>query len=186
MFKSVLRTREFETLTDKGVIEYGLNFVKGNKLPYFSVTARGKQKNGRGRGSDFGGCCHELVAKVAPDLRPLIALHLAGSDGTPMHAESNGWYWLAGHLGGLQQEFHGCNGSLPKSPEEALQIFAGHARIELNAARGLAVAVQSIVEAQGIKAARAFFGEWIEAQRPRWRAEADKAITDFNLSAALG
>lgn len=186
MFKSVLHTREFETLIDKGVIEYGLRFIKGNKRPYFSVTVTGKLKNERGRGSDFGGCCHDLVAKVAPDLQPLIALHLADSEGTPTHAEANGWYWLAGHLVGLQQEFHGCNGSFPKSPDEALQIFADHVRVELNAARGLAVAVQSIVEAQGVKTARAFFGEWIEAQRPRWRAEAEQAIAQFNLSAAFG
>lgn len=186
MFKSVIHQREFETLIDKGVIEYGLHFISGNKLPSFSVTVSGKQKNEGGRGSDFGGCCHDLVAKVAPDLQPLIALHLADSDGTPMHAEANGWYWLAGHLGGLQQQFHGCNGSFPKSPDEALQIFADLVRVELNEARGLAVAVQTIVEAQGVKKARAFFAEWIKAQQPRWRAEADQAITQFNLSAALG
>lgn len=186
MFKSVIHQREFEDLVSHGTIEYGLRFIKGNQLPHFSVTVSGKQKSARGRGSDFGGCCHDLVAKVAPDTQPLIALHMADSDGTPMHAEANGWYWLAGHLGGLQQEFHGCNGDFPKSPDEALQIFADLVRIDLNEARGLAVAVQTIVEAQGAKKAREFFAEWIKAQQPRWRAEADKAIADFDLSAALG
>lgn len=182
MFKSVLLNREFETTVERGTITYGLQYLKGNNLPCFTVTANGWAKVAMGRGAGFGGCCHDLVAQVAPDLKPLIALHLASSEGTPMYAAENGWYFLAGHLGGLGQQFHACNGSFSKSPEEALEIFAKLVRVDINEARGLAVAVQTIVEAQGAKKAREFFVEWVKAQHPRWRAEADKAITEFGLS----
>lgn len=184
MFKSVIHKRPFETLIDSGTIEYGLEFIKGNERPYFTVTASGRPKDGRG--GEFGGRCHDLILGVAPDLAPLVALHGASSEGAPMHAEANGWYFLAGHLGGLDQAHHACNGSHPKTPDEALEIFAKHVRVDLNEARGLAVAVQTIVTAQGPKKARAFFAEWIKAQQPRWRAEADKAIADFDLLAAVG
>lgn len=179
--KSILHTRAFETAKEHGTIEFGLRYIRGNPLPYFTVTAAGREKDRRGAGYDFGGCCHELILAAAPDLKPLVDLHGGYVDGTPSHAEANGWYWLAGHLGGLGQEFHACNGSFPKTADEALEIFAGHARVDLNEARGLAVAVQTIVEAQGVKAARLFFAEWIKAQAPRWKAEADEAIERFNL-----
>lgn len=179
--KSVLHTRAFETAKHNGTIEFGLRYIPGNPLPYFTVTATGRENGRRGAGADFGGCCHDLILEAAPDLKPLVDLHGSFVDGTPTHAEANGWYWLAGHLGGLGQEFHACNGSFPKTADEALEIFARHARVELNEARGLAVAVQTIVEAQGVKTARLFFAEWIKAQAPRWKAEADKAIEQFNL-----
>lgn len=78
-------------------------------------------------------------------------------------------------------KYHACNGSDRLTQDYALEIFARHARVELNEARGLAVAVQTIVEAQDVSTARLFFSEWIKAQAPRWKAEADKAIEQFNL-----
>lgn len=188
MFKSVIHHRPFDTETDIGEIQYGLRFIPGNALPYFAVTISGKMKGQRH--SEYGGCNHELVAEVAPDpapevapdLAPLIALHGSTSDGVPMHAEANGWYWMAGHLGGLGQTHHACNGSFPKTADQALEIFARHARVSLNEARGLAVALLDTLDREGPHATRQAFSIWIAHQRPRWKAEAEKAITDFNLS----
>lgn len=41
-----------------------------------------------------GGCCHEEIAVVFPELRPFIALHLSDAKGAPMYAQGNGFYHL--------------------------------------------------------------------------------------------
>lgn len=41
-----------------------------------------------------GGCCHEEIAVVFPELRPFIALHLCDAKGAPMYAQANGFYHL--------------------------------------------------------------------------------------------
>jgi hypothetical protein len=180
--KSVLHTRPFETATQRGTIEYGLRYLKGNTLPYFSVTVDGREKSARGRGSDFGGCCHELVAKVAPDLKPLIALHLSDVTGQPGHAESNGWYWLAGACGGLGEKYHGGSGDFGKSTGECEQILADHLRITANEARGLVVAALALAETEGAKSARQMFTKYAANQLGRWAAEANDAIEKFGLA----
>jgi hypothetical protein len=180
--KSVLHTREFETATKRGTIEYGLRYLKGNKAPYFSVTVDGREKSARGRGSDFGGCCHDLVAKVTPDLKPLIALHLSNTEGQPTHAEANGWYWLAGACGGLGEEYHGGSGKFGKSTGECEQILADHLRITANEARGLVVAALTLAETEGVKSAREMFAKNVDGMANRWKKEADEAIEKFGLT----
>lgn len=69
--KSVLHARAFETAKHNGTIEFGLRYIPGNPLPYFTVTATGRENGRRGAGSDFGGCCHELILEAAPDLSRL-------------------------------------------------------------------------------------------------------------------
>jgi len=60
----------------------------GNAEDYFSVTCVGP---------GFAGCCHEEIAKLAPELAPLIALHLCRyPSGQPLHARANGWYLYSG------------------------------------------------------------------------------------------
>lgn len=72
---------------------YGMHYIVGNRMPYFSLTAdtyraeRGTWKN------DGGGCCHEDIAKAFPELAELIQFHLWDSDGLPMHYVANGLYW---------------------------------------------------------------------------------------------
>lgn len=61
----------------------------------FAITADIYEKNKY----DFwkwcaGGCCHEGIAIVFPELRPFIALHLSDAKGAPMYAQGNGFYHL--------------------------------------------------------------------------------------------
>lgn len=179
--KSVLHTRAFETAKHNGTIEFGLRYIKGNPLPYFTVTATGRENGRRGAGSDFGGCCHELILEAAPDLKPLIDLHGSYVDGTPTHAEANGWYWLAGACGGLGEKYHGGSGDFGKSTGECEQVLADHLRITANEARGLVVAALTLAETSGVKAAREMFSKNVAGMADRWKAEADKAIEQFNL-----
>jgi hypothetical protein len=89
-------------------VEAGLHHLRGNPLPYFSVTAEiyypGHQNN------PFAcGCMDEDVLRLWPKLAPVVALHLCDSTGLPMHAEANGWYQLAGYYEGAGERYHAGN-----------------------------------------------------------------------------
>lgn len=75
----------------------GLCKLKGNALPYFSLThdTRRKCKNGRWV-EDSCGAGHETILKYFPRFADLAALHLSDVNGVPMHADANGWYFMAG------------------------------------------------------------------------------------------
>lgn len=73
--------------------------------PGFAITLSGWERHGtwdgrackrNGRDIDFGGADHDTILRVAPELAPLVTAHLADQDGTPMHAEANGWYLYSG------------------------------------------------------------------------------------------
>lgn len=158
-------------------IKFGLHHIKGNKAPYFSVTVDG-YTNGR---EDFGGCCHELVMIHAPDLADMVELHLSDIDGTPMHAVGNGWYWIAGMLGGAGEAYHGGSGGNAKTATECGDALADHLRITQREAWELAAMANSIGRADGWKAAKESFTAAVEAMKPRWKREAEAAIRKYGL-----
>lgn len=185
--RSILKSRPFETADSWGRIEYGLHYIPGNRLPYFTVTVReGRYKDALGRKNprardSFGGCMHDTVARVAPDLRPLIALHLSDVHGAPVHWEANGWYWLAGACGGLGERYHGGNSTPERSTDDCLRIFAEHARITVDDARAIRAWIVDESEANTPKGARVAFGRWAAQQLPRFKAQALEAIRTFGL-----
>lgn len=171
-------------------VEAYLHFIQGNHAPYFSVTGEIHVLDGRLRDPVVAaGCLHDDILHYFPKLAPVIALHLSDSDGVPMHAESNGWYWLAGYYGGAGERYHGGNGSSGKTPEECLQIFADHVRVPLEDARTLAAEFEthSLTELRLVdqmKIRRWLFAGWCGAQHPRWKAEAEAAIALLDQLAA--
>ena len=185
--RSVMKTREFETDDSFGKIKYGLQYLRGNKLPYFSVTVEGYYKTANGsrrtkRDFDFCGCSHDQVLATTPDLKPLVDLHLSDANGVPMHAEANGWYWLAGALGGLGEMYHGGQGLNGRAPEVCRQVLGKHLRVAAAEVDTLCREYESLAAREGLKAARGVWARFIEDQRPRWRAEADAAIEAFGLN----
>lgn len=62
----------------------------------FAITGFGWYDHYKSRDWDFGGCCHEMIAEVFPELEPLIKWHLVSTD-SPMHYLANALY-LAGDL----------------------------------------------------------------------------------------
>lgn len=54
----------------------------------FAITGFGWYDFYKARDWDFGGCCHEMIAEVFPELEPLIKWHLMDTDG-PMHYVAN-------------------------------------------------------------------------------------------------
>lgn len=166
-------------------VNAGLHMIKGNSAPYFSLTGVIDEVRA-GRWHDYSsGCIHEDILKLWPDLGDLAALHMSNIDGQPMHAEANGWYWLAGALGGLGERYHAGNAGQPKTPEECLRVFAEHCRITLDAARALAAELLDGIEAElSFKRRDRIRARWVEACKgmaPRWKAEADACIGKHKL-----
>lgn len=158
-------------------VEAGLHYLQGNSLPYFSVT--GEIGRGGGRDCDTCGCIHEEIQGAWPQLTPVIALHLSDSNGAPMHAVANGWYQLAAYYGGAGERYHAGNSKghhggqyREPTPDESLAAFAEHVRISTEQARELA---QQWACPDDWASSRRWYAQWIEAQRPRWQAEADAA-----------
>jgi hypothetical protein len=151
------------------VTSYGLHYIKGSAAPYFSVTANGKE-NGR---DTFGGCCHDLIEQHHPELSDVIALHLSDMDGAPLHAEANGWHWLA-RACEIPEQY----GPSDKTPEEALETFMGHCRIERQRALDI---VEELKAIEPVAQAREAWQRICEAMRPRWEREAKACIEAHDL-----
>lgn len=175
------------------VIRGGLCKLAGNALPYFSCTYTEYD-----RYKDVAGGHSDAILRQAPHLKPLLDMHLSDINGVPMHALANSWYWLAGastvetsvsktligtcttgakkhHLG---EQFHGGSGYVGFTSDQCLGIFAFYVRISLDEAKELLKGAESLDNA---KAAKMWFTLWIEAQKPRWKQEADDCIAMFDL-----
>lgn len=62
-----------------------------NRHNSFAITGHGWYDHFKARDWDFGGCCHDMIEKVFPELAPLIQWHLVDTDG-PMHYIANTVY----------------------------------------------------------------------------------------------
>lgn len=126
----------------------------GSQAPYFSITA--EVRNPWQQDIVAGGCLHEDIARVFPKVRPFLPLHLSDADGAPMHAKANGWY----HAGGTEY----------KDATNAAYL-ASHLRIDL------AEAERIVAEVAAGAMTKDKFAAYVDAQRPRWKAEAEAALT---------
>ena len=90
-----------------------LEHVIGDQAPYFSVTcdvwkpranASGATRARLGRDIDMGGCMHDEILALVPELAPVVLVHLATADGTPRHAKANGWYFYSGKASAYERE----------------------------------------------------------------------------------
>lgn len=179
--------------------EGGLHYLRGNAAPYFALTYT-SHRSGHPRQLESGGAGHERIAEVFPGrFDDLAALHLSTIDGVPMHAEANGWYWMAGALGGAGEQYHGGNadrqhwrdvdgvrtfdGYRHSTPDECLATFADHARITVEEAAALRDELRDehANNPDGWTAARATLALRLDDMRPRWKAEALAAIERHGL-----
>lgn len=99
---SVLTKSQFRTYRPKPIDGYGPGATItatvryddqcGNGHNSFAITASVITPASRRRGDiEAGGCLHDDIARVFPELAPLIKWHLTGSDG-PMGYEANAVY----------------------------------------------------------------------------------------------
>lgn len=163
-------------------VEGGLHYLQGNQAPYFSLTYTAHRK-GFPDQCYSGGAGHEEIVKRYPQFADLAALHLSDIDGVPMHAEANGWYWLAGAIGGAGEQYHGGNSMPRRSGAECLEIFAKHCRITIDEAQAIALRVRGEIGAHADDAAygREAWRRIMDEMRPRWKQEATAAIERHGL-----
>lgn len=202
----ILRTKIYTEngTTYRMAVHGGLHYIRGNRKPYFSLTSHVDRKAGNGRYIEHsGGCQHDLILRHFPELADLAAMHLSDMDGIPSHAKSNGWYWLAGALGGAGERYHGGNGDRQhwtvdgqfngyrhSTANECLETFAEHWRISGAAAAGVRDAVHATAyKAENLiagefpdwKRARETYRAWVDAQTERLNAEAAACIKRHGL-----
>ena len=176
---SFTKIRTINGRTERTTITITLDDDCRNGHEDFSLTADIEEKDGRGRWVDAGGgCCHDHILEIMPELKPFADLHLCAWEGIPMHAAANGWYWLQGvapeladHCKNLEA-CHGGTGSGAKSPTECRRIFGEHFRVtdaEIDKILSLSPRsekeLQIIVEDMGLPA--------------RWREQAAAAIAQL-------
>lgn len=109
-------------------IRIRLNDECKNGHEEFSVTATIYELRGTRKVDVGGGCCHDHILSLRPDLQPFVDLHLCTWQGVPMHCIANAFYWLAGYHDLSYVEYHGSSGSGAKSKEDCLRIFRSHVR----------------------------------------------------------
>lgn len=133
---------------------------------YFSITGDIYEKDKPMTDRYFlcGGCIHDEILSICPELKQFTDLHLSKLDGVPMHAEANGWYWLA-KAAGIPQKYE------PEQSElDCFAFFMNHARMSGPEALEL---VKKVKTAQN---PREVWQKQVDGLRPRWQDEATKAI----------
>lgn len=89
--------------TGNYLIKIRLNDECKNGHQDFSITATfweiGKVRNDRNMVA--GGCCHEEILNVRPDLQIFVNLHLCDYSGVPLYAVENGFYHLTNGFNGI-------------------------------------------------------------------------------------
>ena len=129
-----------------------------NQTPYFSLTGEITDKNGH---FESGGCLHDEILKIWPDLQILADLHLSDENGTPMHAVKNGFYFA----GGYHKDYPDA-----RSPKN----LAKHLRISEEKANEICL---QTTENPDIKVFHLICFSNLE----RWKKEAEEAIKKFDL-----
>ncbi len=93
---SIGATIDIQNETVNCRIEIRLNDECRNGHEDFSITANfwTPQKARIGKNWEMGGCCHDEILALRPDLKPFVDLHLSDWEGRPMHGFANGFYFL--------------------------------------------------------------------------------------------
>ena len=139
----------------RGSILIKLNDECHNGNADFSITMDAQEKfKGRWRDS-FGGCCHDFILKIHPELKIFVDLDLSDSNGAPMHAVANGY-------------FHAWN--MEKSEADRQKIIMKYLRCTQKEYKELTKAkdkkyFQYTIERLGLPA--------------RWKEEVQKAIAEL-------
>lgn len=150
---------------------------------YFSITANAYRR---------GGCLHDEILELRPDLKPFVDLHSSDLDGVPMHAVANGFYWLCKIIGIPQQyepeqDENTCFKYLMKhmrmNPADTVEkvirpCAAAYVAGKMSVAHNVKVSptCAQVQHKAGLSEVTKTFAAIVETQKPRWKSEADEAI----------
>ena len=183
-------------------VEGGLHMIRGNHAPYFSLVYT-QHRKGFPNQCYSGGAGHDKILRYFPKFADLAAMHLSDIDGVPMHAAANGWYDMAGALGGAGEKYHVGNSKrnfpatpppdkpwldyehrLP-TPGECLQFFADHVRVPIEEAREIRERMvrqhDNENDYNDWTTSRILLGQLVEEMKPRWKQEAEACIEKHKL-----
>jgi hypothetical protein len=144
---------EVEERDDSGTLSPGFSVVG-------SLWEKGKPRTtARWDNPDSCGQIVDTVLEVAPELEPVLRVHLADQDGTPMHAIANGWYFYSGKSREYEDRTYG--------PEYAARFGTDLER----AARSLHIDPEELAEGM----TREEFTAFAEGLQTRWAEQARNA-----------
>ena len=146
-FTKIIADRSNKNYTKNITLNVNVKMSKTNH-EYFSITY---EAIWRGRVESFG-AGHDTIRKYFGNrFDDVIPLHLADSDGVPMHALENGFYYL-------------------QNPEEfGPEVTANHFRISLDEVEEL----RHLSKDQ--------LSQWVEHQKPRWADEAKEIRAKYGI-----
>jgi len=151
---------------ERTTIKIKLNDECNNGHEDFSITADVDEKRGGNWRDQMGGCCHDHILALRPDLAPFVTLHLCTHEGLPMHSAANAFYWFAGFGPGLSVSRHGDSS---KTPDECRRIFAEHIRATDEQVAAIVAAMpRTELELRAVLEDHGFLAQW--------KGEADAAI----------
>jgi hypothetical protein len=150
----------------------GLLMIAGNDTPYFSLTFVERDEAGKELRSGAWG---EEQRDIFPDYDDLYRLIGCDIQGTPLHAEKNGWYWL----GMTPTQFFVEERVCQHFRIEALE--ANYLRSEIMQVLATPTWWVEVEEVAPIAPAWEFYLDWVEKQRGRWNADAVSAIKAHDL-----
>jgi hypothetical protein len=182
--------KQIKKETAAGLLEINISTERG-----FSITADFYENRVGGNASprrwNMGGCLHDEIIAAAPELKPLVDLHLSDLEGVPMHAFENGFYWLA-KVAGIPQKYEP-----EQSIEQCAKYLQSHLRVGFaetlstcalvceayNQGKAKIATSELVTEKcramqheQGVFDAKVLFKKIVEEMKPRWKKEAEKAL----------
>jgi hypothetical protein len=149
---------------EKGCVRIG---IPDQKTSHFSVVLDTE---------DVGGAAHDLILLMMPDLKPLVDLHLCNADGVPMHCVENGIYFVVGKT--RHSHVYAYTWENSNNTRDGLEVAASHFRVSIEEINVLIEKINACeAEANEI---RNVVVEFVEDLKPRWKDEAERAISYFN------
>lgn len=102
MNTSIIKHSSIRNIKDKSVVdvEYGLEYIKGNKDAYFFITGTEYHANKKGeRDARYNDCIQcgaigEYICTLNKNFEDLNSFHGRYADGSPLYPVENGLYWL--------------------------------------------------------------------------------------------
>lgn len=146
-FTKIITDRSNKNYNKHLTLNVNVKMSKTNR-EYFSITYEALW---RGRVESCG-AGHDTIRKYfGKQFDDVIPMHLSNSEGVPMHALENGFYYL-------------------QNPEEfSPEVVANHFRISLDSVEALKALSKDDL------------AKWVEDQKPRWKAEAEAIRAKYKI-----
>jgi len=160
------------------IVQYGIDNCSPRNQPYsFSITGTiysNQTYNTADRYFVAGGCIHEEIERrFKGKFTDLIAFHLRHEDGSPMSPQANCFFQAQCYWG--ERDWNGF------SKERCLEWFAGDMMLDEEEAHELLELMWVAKCAGGDEPAKQYLAKAIEIQAPKWKAEARRLKTKYNL-----